>query len=443
MRQYSVSGRTLPIVGIKIMNADRSRKGMTEDDAGRTELRSALHKLESEKEYGKDLITLYIPSDKPVLDVKNYLKEEYIRSGKIDDPNERRQVQQAISSILSQLKEYGNLPGNGIAVFYRAGSEMSGTDRCTIIEPPEPLTLYLYRRGTNFELEPLKQMLDAKNVFGLLVLDLSEAWWGFLRGDQIKTAGKSTSSIPEKQRKGGQSSARFQRLRKIAEHEFFTRVGNRASETFLADKDFFLKFRGLLIGGPGMTKEDFFAGHFLHHEIQKRVIGLFDIEKMGEWGLAELAGTAKEAIEREDIASEKEFLERFREERTKGDGLAASGEESIRKNLADGSVGTLLLSAGLRKSQRRITCQECGHADERTILLEPGVTVQDILAHTCRICAAPIIGNEKGDIIEDLTRLADKSGAKTRIISENFEGGLKFLAESGGIAAILRYRTGF
>src|SRR5512139_3521898 len=112
MLEYSVSRRTLPIVGMRIMIADRSRKGMAEDDAGRTELRSALHKLESEEEYGKDLITLYIPPDKPILDVKSYLKEEYIRSGKIDDPEKRRQVQQAISSILSQLKEYADLPGN-------------------------------------------------------------------------------------------------------------------------------------------------------------------------------------------------------------------------------------------------------------------------------------------------------------------------------------------
>ena len=408
-----------------------------------SECRSTIRKLESEEGAGQMLITLYVPPDTLIPDVTRYLKEEHIRSGKIQDADNRKQVQNSISSILSYLKNYNELPENGLAFFCQA-SERAGSDhRCTILEPPEPLTIYLYRCSTKFELEPLKQMMEAKNIYGLLVLDLSEAWWGFLRGERIKTAGKSTSSIPEKQRKGGQSSARFQRLRKVAVNKFFTRVGNLASETFLSEKDFFLKFRGVLIGGPGMIKEDFFAGHFLHHEIQKRVIGLFDTEKTGERGLSELAGTAKDAIEREDIAGEKEFLERFREELTKGDGLAADGEESIRKNLATGSVGTLLLSAGLRKSRRWITCQECGHADERTIRLEPGLTVQDILAHTCRICASPIIEDTEGDVIEELTHLADKSGAKTRIISENFEEGKRFLAESGGIAAILRYRTGF
>ena len=156
--------------------------------------------------------------------------------------------------------------------------------------------MYLYRRSTKFELEPLRQMLEGKNVYGLLVLDLSEAWWGFLRGDRIETAGKSTSGIPDKQRKGGQSSARFQRLRKVAINEFFSRVGDHASQAFLAEKDFFRRFRGVLIGGPGKTKEEFLAGHFLHHEIQMRVIGLFDTAKADETGLAELAGTARDVI---------------------------------------------------------------------------------------------------------------------------------------------------
>lgn len=417
---------------------------MTAIDDGRTRLRSTLHELESGDGSGRELITLYIPHDKPISDVKDYLKEEYARSETILDAEDRRQIQHALASILSHLKNYDELSGNGLAIFCGAISEETGTDYgCTIIEPPEPLVLYLYRRSAKFELEPLRQMLEGKNVYGLLVLDLSGAWWGFLRGDRIETAGKGTSGIPDKQRKGGQSSARFQRLRKVAINEFFSRVGDHAGEAFLAEKDFFQRFRGVLIGGPGKTKEDFFAGHFLHHEIQMRVIGLFDTSKADERGFTELADTARDVIGRQDIAGEKDLLVRFRQELEKTDGLAASGEESIRKNLAAGAVGTLLLSAGLRKSRRRITCRECGHAEERTISLEPGMTVRDILTHACRICAAPIIGDEEVDIIEELSTLAYKSGANTRIISENPDKELEFPAESGGIGAILRYRTGF
>jgi peptide chain release factor subunit 1 len=255
--------------------------------------------------------------------------------------------------------------------------------------------------------------------------------------------GNSTSNIPGRQREGGQSAARFQHLRETAINEFYTRIGNHASEAFLQSPDFYPRFAGLLIGGQGQTKEDFLAGHFLHHEIQQRVIVLFDVTRTGERGLAELAENAKGAIGIHDITGEKEILNRFMQELPKADGLAASGEKSVRKNHAAGAVGTLLLSAGLRKSRRKITCRECGHTHERTISLEPGMTVPDILVHTCRVCAAPIVEDEEVDLIEELTGLATRSGAKTKIIAENFEEGMQFLTGHGGIAAILRYRKGF
>ena len=210
------------------------------------------------------------------------------------DTRQRRQVQQALATLLSLLKKYAALPEHGLALFCRAGQAETGTDLpCTAVEPPEPLTLYLFRRGTKFELDPLQQMLEAKNVYGLLVLDLSGAWWGTLRDGQVKPIGSSTSNIHAKQRKGGQSAARFQRLREVAVNEFYTRVGNHASEAFLREQDFYQRFAGVLIGGQSQTKEDFLAGHFLHHEIQQRVIGMFDVTMIDERGLARARGEGK------------------------------------------------------------------------------------------------------------------------------------------------------
>ena len=139
-----------------------------------------------------------------------------------------------------------------------------------VSNPLTPSRFTCTAAGSHYELEPLRQMLAEKNLYGLLVIDLSGAWWGFLNGNRIEPPGHSTSSIPQKQRKGGQSSARFQRLREIAVKEYYSRVGHHVSETFLQEKNFFLRFGGVLVGGPGRTKEDFLAGHFLHHEIQKQ-----------------------------------------------------------------------------------------------------------------------------------------------------------------------------
>jgi peptide chain release factor subunit 1 len=144
-----------------------------------------------------------------------------------------------------------------------------------------------------------------------------------------------------------------------------------------------------------------------------------------------------------EVVKEKEIMNRFLKELVKDNGLAAYGEESIRKNLDLGAVDTLLLSSRLRKSRITITCQSCGHSEERTISLEPGKTVDDILATTCRHCSAPMIVDTDVDIVEELTNLADQTSTRVEIISDDFEGEAILYSAFGGIAAILRYRTGF
>lgn len=420
---------------------------VAEMDEGRRryEFKKTLEKLEAKQGSGTELISLYIPPDKQIYDVTAQLRDEFGQCANIKSKQTRTNVQSAISSILSRLKYYKRPPEYGMAVF--CGTVLLGGDRtdldCTIIEPPEPLNLYMYRCSSNFELEPLRQMLEEKNVYGLLVLDRREAYWGFLRGNRIEPIGGVTSTVPGKQRKGGQSSARFQRLREIAINEFYTKIGERSSAIFLAEKDFFERFKGVLIGGPSPTKEEFEAGKYLHHEVQQRIIGLFDVAYTNESGLAELVDAAQDALKGVEVMKEKAIMNRFLRELVKDNGLAAYGEESVRKNLDIGSVDILLLSASLRKSRLKVTCQACGHSEERTIQLEPGKTTKDILAsNTCRLCTAPMIIEEEVDIIEELTNLADRTSTKVEIISDDFEEGSILATAFGGIAAILRYRTG-
>ena len=163
--------------------------GEMDDARKRYEFKKTLEKLEAQEGDGTELITLYIPPDKQIYDVTNQLKDEYGQCANIKSKQTRTNVQSAISSILSRLKYDKRPPAKGMAVF--CGTVKLYGDRtdlqCTLIEPPEPLNLYMYRCSSNFELEPLKQMLEEKYVYGLLVLDRREVYWGFLRGNRIRT----------------------------------------------------------------------------------------------------------------------------------------------------------------------------------------------------------------------------------------------------------------
>jgi len=411
----------------------------------RYEFKKTLEKLGEKEGSGTELITIYIPPDKQIHDVTAQLRDEFGQCANIKSKQTKTNVQSAISSILSRLKYYNKPPENGMAIF--CGSVKVGGDKtdldCVIIEPPDVVNLYMYRCSSKFELEPLQQMLVEKEVYGLIVIDRRESYIGFLRGNRIEPVSGVTSTVPGKQRKGGQSAMRFQRLRLIAINEYYKKVGDRASEIFLAEPDFFERFKGVLIGGPTPTKEEFYDGDYLHHELKKIVIGLFDVAYTNESGLSELVDNASDALRGVEVMKEKVIMDRFFKELVKDDGLSAYGEESVRKNLEIGAVDTLLLSANLRKSRLRLKCQSCDYSREETVQVEPGKKMSDIDFGICPKCTAPVYMDEEVDIVDELTELADSSSTSVMIISDDFEEGAMLYNAFGGVAAILRYKTGY
>src|SRR3989475_9543913 len=128
-------------------------------------------------------------------------------------------------------------------------------------------------------------MLTEKDLYGLLVIDWSEATLGLLRGKRIEVIKNLQSQVPSKHRMGGQSARRFERGHDIAVHEWYKKIGDLMTEAFLNQPD----LKGIIIGGPGYSKEEFATGEYLHHELKKKSLPtLFYTGDTDEYGLREL-----------------------------------------------------------------------------------------------------------------------------------------------------------
>ena len=92
-------------------------------------------------------------------------------------------------------------------------------------------------------------------------------------------------------------------------HEIIISVMNRGNLPEVANKEFSANpdLKGLLIGGPGMTKEKFLAGDYLHTEIKKKVIAVKDLSYTGEFGLEELVNKSQDELALEEIMKERKM----------------------------------------------------------------------------------------------------------------------------------------
>jgi peptide chain release factor subunit 1 len=244
-----------------------------------------------------------------------------------------------------------------------------------------------------------------------------------------------TSQVPGKHGRGGQSQRRFERLTEIAAHEWFVKCGDKASEIFRQEEN----IKGILVGGPGPTKQYFVDEGYLHYEVQDKIVELFDTGYTDEYGLKELVSAASETMSTLKISQEKAMMKKFLKEVTKTEkGLAVYGENEVRKALEMGVVDILLLSENLRKYRIKLKCQSCDYTEEKTIDEED---LKDFILPNCPKCdtSTSMELEEKIDIIDELSDLAEKTGCKAKLISLDSEEGDSLYSAFNGIAGILRY----
>ncbi len=403
------------------------------EDKARYDFKKDMHEITNYKGRGTELISVYVPGSKQISDVMAYLRNEQSQASNIKSKTTMKNVTSAIDSIAARLKTYKAPPENGVVIFCgevpRAGDQTKMVQY--VINPPEPITAFLYRCDSQFFTEPLQSMLLDKKCYGLITIDRSEATLGLLSGSRIQVLKHFDSLVPSKHHQGGQSSVRFERLIEIAAHEFFKKVADNATEVFLNRPELL----GILVGGPGATKDFFVKEEYLHHELRKKVISpLVDTGYTDESGLRELVENARDIITDVQLTKEKVYMQRlFAEIRKTDGGLSCYGEDEVRNATDMGAVDMLLLSEALNKKRITVQCPS-GHTHELTVK-DPDDRVQ------CPECGVNASVIKEEDLIDDFFIRAEAFNTRVQIISPDSEEGDMLLKAFGGIAAILRYKV--
>ena len=89
--------------------------------------------------------------------------------------------------------------------------------------------------------------------------------------------------------------------------EFYRRVGESVKEQFFNMH----KLKGILVGGPGPTKESFLKEGQIPTALKQKIIAVKDVGYTDEYGLTQLVESSADILAKESITKEKELLKKF------------------------------------------------------------------------------------------------------------------------------------
>ncbi|MFH1290423.1 MAG: peptide chain release factor aRF-1 [Nanoarchaeota archaeon] len=312
------------------------------DPKEKQKLEDLIELLGSIKGRHTELVTVLVPAGANINLVTRQLEGEKSTASNIKSTSTRKNVIAALDMIIRELKGTKMTPSNGLAIYCGNISEKEGDSdiQLWVYEPPKPLNVKIYRCDQQFIIEPLEEMAGVEELYGLLVIDRQMATIGLLDGNRIKTLQKLTSGVPGKVRAGGQSSQRFHRITEGLAKEFFRRVADEMKKIFFEMP----KLKGIMVGGPIPTKEDFLDEGQLVTKLKEKVIAIKDLGYVDEHGLELLVEASKGEIAEQELTKEKGYVERFFQTLGKDRKMAAYGEEEVKLALDRGAVETLLMS---------------------------------------------------------------------------------------------------
>lgn len=404
-------------------------------------LRKTLEELSGKSGRGTELISLYVPPKKALHEVTNGLREEQGTADNIKSDLTRTHVVDALSRVIQRLKLYKKAPDHGLVMFCGAlppeGGGPIGSEVIKLyeIEPPKELQTFLYRCDDHFHVDILKDMLKEENMIGFLAIDAKDAGWGLLHGDKLDVLSETSSGVAGKHRQGGQSARRFERLREMELNDYYNRVAHTTKEYFI---DIY-PIKGLIVSGPGPTKENFIKEEYLEYRLQNMIIAALDTSYAGAEGVREAFSRAQDVLTDFRMVEEKKLVEKLFYDIHNSKGLATYGLNEIIDLLKRNVVDTILITDDTNLRKIDITCKRCQNV-QSVIIERPKVisTIQEMISKPCPNCKSMDLESSEKDIVDYLSLLADQAGTKIEVISGSTEHGA-MLSSIGKVGAFLRY----
>lgn len=393
--------------------------------------------LSSVKGNGTSMISLIIPPGDQISRVNRMLTEEYSTAVNIKSRVNRLSVISAIVSVQQKLKLYSNIPTNGLILY--GGTildEYNKEKKLTIdIKPFKPINTSLYLCDNKFHTEILSSLLEKDEKTGFIIIDGKGLLIGQLNGNRKEILAKLNVNLPKKHGRGGQSAARFGRIRLEKRAHFLKKIAEISCQYFIPDGQT-PSIQGLIIGGSSEFKNEFNSSELLDERLRSKIFQVVDLSYGGEAGFNQAIESCSIILSEVKFIKEKKLLQSYFDEIARDTGKYIYGASQTIELLASGSIEKLILWENL--DLFRLTFQDLNTKKEREQIVKKEELDDSNFLNTLEFDLNSTFV-KKELLTEWIVENRKNFGTNLFFVSDKTPEGNQFKKGFGGIGGILRF----
>merc|ERR1712216_167328 len=304
--------------------------------------------LSSVKGNGTSMISLIIPPGDQISRVNKMLSEEYSTAVNIKSRVNRLSVLSAIVSVQQRLKLYTKIPENGLILYGGTVLDENNKEKKLTydIKPVKTINTSLYLCDNKFHTDILLSLLEKDEKTGFIIIDGKGLLIGQLNGNKREILLKLSVSLPKKHGRGGQSAARFGRIRMEKRNHFLKKIAEMSSQYFIPDGQK-TNIQGLIIGGSSEFKNELNSSGLLDERLRIKIYQTIDLSYGGEAGFNQAIDSCSSVLSDIKFIKEKKLLQSYYDEISRDSGKYIYGASETIDLLISGTIEKLILLENL------------------------------------------------------------------------------------------------
>mmetsp|Transcript_17957 Transcript_17957/g.25046 ORF Transcript_17957/g.25046 Transcript_17957/m.25046 type:complete len:379 (-) Transcript_17957:654-1790(-) len=327
-------------------------------------------------------------------------------------------------------------------------SAESRTRQLILLEPPRPISQFLYKCDSLFHTELLDNILrecGSSSSVAFVVIDGNGALVATLRGSQQKILWKISVDLPKKHRKGGQSSVRFSRLRTEARHNYLTKVRDVVTKLLTAHTEDNtstgkLICDAIVIAGNADFKDG--LNKLLEPPVKNHVVGVVDVQYGGQQGLYQAIQLSSSLLENQEFIKQRLKFSDFFTKIAMDSGKVCYGIEDTLYALESGAVDQLLVWENLKTVRFIVRATQDNSEEKVTVFCSPEENpLEKVMMKHKKLANAKLAIESAVPVLDWILAKHKDFGAHVELVSDETPEGSQFCKGFGGLGAILRYQS--